>query len=90
MSPRLGARLRHLLALVREALGPDAHELPDIARALKELEDSVNTDLPKWRDEGRKRPLSGKPRAYLDRDDPVVAKSIKRLKPSWPGPGVGS
>ena len=78
VAARLGARLRHLVALLREALGPDAEELPDIARAVHDLEVCVNTDIPPC--QGWKRSRTGKRRAYLDRNEPVVMKGIKRFK----------
>ena len=76
VAARLGARLRHLVALLQEALGSDAEQLPDIARAVHDLQVCVNTDLPPCK--GQKRPW--RPRAYLDRNEPGVVKSIKRLQ----------
>ena len=73
----LGRRLRHLVALLREALGIDAEALPEIARAVDHLEECINTDIPHY---GKKRPRVGRRRAYLDRDEPAVIKGIKRIK----------
>ena len=76
---RLGYRLRHLVAQLREALGPDAEALPEIAQAVDHLEECINTDIPPY-PRGEKRPLGGAPRAYLDRHEPAVLKGWKRLK----------
>ena len=49
----LGRRLRRLVRLARQALGTDARAVPDVADALQRFEDSVNMDLPAWRDDRR-------------------------------------
>ena len=74
VAPSLGRRLRFLAQLAREALGADAEALPDVVDALQRFEDTVNVDLPMWRDA---QTPAGRPRQV---GLPGVERRIKALR----------
>ena len=76
VAANLGRRLRYLVRLAREALGDgaEAQVLPDVADALQRFEDSVNTDLPVWRD--AQWPTGGR----REVEYPGLVRRIKTLK----------